>query len=149
MHNLQPSSNCWRKNASGQFWDRMDVILSGTLLAAVLLFGHIISAAILALIAYAGMNVFRLQPDIRYLVLVSIHRRRPRLGLYRTQAPHKSSSFFVVGRFCAHLVRDPCHRWTFSGHSPPTPQALRSGEVAQSPRNCIFHGPFICTVAMI
>jgi hypothetical protein len=56
-----------RKKASGQFWDRMDVILSGTLLAAVLLFGHIISAAILALIAYAGMNVFRLQPDIRYL----------------------------------------------------------------------------------
>ncbi|HEX2900311.1 MAG TPA: hypothetical protein VHS96_11390 [Bacteroidia bacterium] len=45
----------------------MDVSLSGTLLAAVLLFAHIIAIAALALVAYATMNVIRLQPDIRYL----------------------------------------------------------------------------------
>jgi hypothetical protein len=45
----------------------MDVILSGTLLSAVLLFGHIIAVAAFALVAYATMNVIRLQPDIRYL----------------------------------------------------------------------------------
>lgn len=45
----------------------MDVSLSGTLLAVVLLFGHIIAVAVVALVAYAGMNVVRLQPDIRYL----------------------------------------------------------------------------------
>lgn len=45
----------------------MDLSLSGTLLAVVLLFGHLIAVAVIALVAYATMNVFRLQPDIRYL----------------------------------------------------------------------------------
>ena len=45
----------------------MDVSLSGTLLAAILLFGHLVAAALVALVAYAAMNVVRLQPDIRYL----------------------------------------------------------------------------------
>jgi hypothetical protein len=45
----------------------MDISLSGTLLAGLLLFAHLIAAAVVALIAYAGMNIVRLQPDISYL----------------------------------------------------------------------------------
>ena len=45
----------------------MDPSLSGTLLAALLLLGHLIAAAVIALIAYSVMKVLRLQPDIRYL----------------------------------------------------------------------------------
>lgn len=45
----------------------MDLSLSGTFLAVLLLFGHILAVAVVSLVSYATMNVFRLQPDIRYL----------------------------------------------------------------------------------
>jgi hypothetical protein len=45
----------------------MDISLSGYLLVALLLFGHVVTVAVVALISYAGLNIARLQPDIRYL----------------------------------------------------------------------------------
>lgn len=45
----------------------MDISISGTLLAFLLLFGHIIAVAVTALVAYGVLNVLRWQPDIRYL----------------------------------------------------------------------------------
>ena len=45
----------------------MDISISGTMLAFLLLFGHIIAVAFTALVAYGVLNVLRWQPDIRYL----------------------------------------------------------------------------------
>ena len=45
----------------------MDISISGTLLAALLLFGHIIAVAVTALVAYGVLNVLRRQPEISYL----------------------------------------------------------------------------------
>jgi hypothetical protein len=45
----------------------MDISITGTLLAALLLFGHIIAVAATALVAFGVLNVLRRQPDIRYL----------------------------------------------------------------------------------
>lgn len=45
----------------------MDISLTGTLLAIVLLFGHLVAVAVGSLVAYGVLNVARLQPDIRYL----------------------------------------------------------------------------------
>jgi hypothetical protein len=45
----------------------MDISISGTLLALLLLFGHIIAVAVTALVAYGVLNVLRRQPEISYL----------------------------------------------------------------------------------
>jgi hypothetical protein len=45
----------------------MDISITGTLLAALLLFGHIIAVAVTALVSYGVLNVLRRQPEISYL----------------------------------------------------------------------------------
>jgi len=45
----------------------MDISITGTLLAFLLLFGHIIAVAVVSLVSYGTLNVLRWQPDIRYL----------------------------------------------------------------------------------
>ena len=45
----------------------MDISVSGTLLAFLLLFGHIIAVAVTALVSYGVLNVLRRQPEITYL----------------------------------------------------------------------------------
>ncbi len=45
----------------------MDISISGTLLALLLLFGHVVAVAVTALVSYGVLNVLRRQPEITYL----------------------------------------------------------------------------------